>query len=188
MQPMFTFLFPFVILNGAPEQCFLHSILQRAVQDREVIGPPWDRRISPRPDGIFPRPQEGFPRPQSRFPRPEIPFPRPQKRIPRPEFRRSDFPGVPQFTASTPPMPAVKAHVRFQPAKQLKPYSVVKEQHCAFAWAKHNYCSSYSNECQAGRSIAFEDVILLASACFTTSCGAGAKYPEVTRCHAASGS
>jgi len=32
---MFTFLFPSVILNGAPEQCFLHSILQRAVKISE---------------------------------------------------------------------------------------------------------------------------------------------------------
>ena len=34
---MFTSLFPSVILNGAPEQCFLHSILQREVKDPQNI-------------------------------------------------------------------------------------------------------------------------------------------------------
>src|SRR5947209_2361804 len=37
MQLMFAFLFPSVILNGAPQQCFLHSILQREVKDPENL-------------------------------------------------------------------------------------------------------------------------------------------------------
>src|SRR5947209_1925047 len=42
--PMFTFLFPSVILNGAPEQGFLHSILQREVKDPENISLPCSLR------------------------------------------------------------------------------------------------------------------------------------------------
>src|SRR5438445_316335 len=37
MLPMFTFLFPSVILNGAPQQCFLHSFLHREVKDAENL-------------------------------------------------------------------------------------------------------------------------------------------------------
>src|SRR5947209_17557633 len=37
MLPLFTFPFPSVILNGAPEQCSLHSILQREAKDPENL-------------------------------------------------------------------------------------------------------------------------------------------------------
>src|SRR5947209_19459903 len=48
MLPMFTFPFPSVILNGAPEQCFLHSILQRAVKDPRICPLPCSiREFSP---------------------------------------------------------------------------------------------------------------------------------------------